>query len=387
MKKGCFYLSVLALGLMFSTTSCSDDDSNGNDSDYMKLANLDYSADNADNWGKYMVQVTNRLKKDASDLYDDWNTKYGESNQSYAELFKNPGTPGNSFGSYSECVQQLVEGCWDIANEVGTAKIGDPYDLYVSGDTEKALFAVESWYSWHSREDYCNNIYSIRNAYYGSRDGKVAVNSLSKAIAAVDPELDKTVTTAIEDAAEKILAIPTPFRNNINSSEAFNAMRACVALGNTLTNELKPAATDLDEDILEPIIKNYVDVVVLPTYTDLKKENSDLYDAVVAFQNAPSQVTMDACSKAWLDARIPWETSEAFLFGPVADMGLDPNMDSWPLDQNGIIQVLTKGDFSGLDWNGSYDEDDANIAQVQSLRGYHTLEFLIFKDGKARSIK
>lgn len=28
------------------------------------------------------------------------------------------------------------------------------------------------------------------------------------------------------------------------------------------------------------------------------------------------------------------------LIGPVANLGLDPNMDSWPLDQNGIVQVL-----------------------------------------------
>ena len=35
-----------------------------------------------------------------------------------------------------------------------------------------SLYAVESWYSWHSRDDYTNNIYSIRNAYYGSLDGK-----------------------------------------------------------------------------------------------------------------------------------------------------------------------------------------------------------------------
>lgn len=47
-------------------------------------------------------------------------------------------------------------------------------------------------------------------------------------------------------------------------------------------------------------------------------------------------------------AREPWEKSEAFLFGPVDAMGLDPNMDSWPLDQASIIQILNSGNFNDL---------------------------------------
>ncbi len=31
------------------------------------------------------------------------------------------------------CVEQIIDGCMDIANEVGNAKIGDPYDLYQHG--------------------------------------------------------------------------------------------------------------------------------------------------------------------------------------------------------------------------------------------------------------
>ena len=38
----------------------------------------------------------------------------------------------------------------------------------------------------------------------------------------------------------------------------------------------------------DAIINQYVDAVVLPTYNDLKTKNSALYEAVVAFGNAPS---------------------------------------------------------------------------------------------------
>lgn len=303
MRKSMFFAAALALGLSFAATSCSDDEKG---SEYTQIANLDYSAENADNRGKYMVQVTQRLRKDASDLYDDWNTSYN-GGRSYATLFKNHGSEGNTFGKYSECIQQLIEGCWDIANEVGTAKIGDPYDLYVSGQQERALYAVESWYSWHSREDYRNNIYSIRNAYYGSRNGEISEKSLSKALATANPTLDTKVKAAIQKAAEKIWAIPSPSRNNIVSTEAREATRACTELADILKTELIPAATALSEAVLKPVVENYVDIVVLPTYADLKQGNSELYDAVVAFQKAPSQTTMDACAKAWLNAREPWE--------------------------------------------------------------------------------
>ena len=66
-------------------------------------------------------------------------------------------------------------------------------------------------------------------------------------------------------------------------------------------------------------------------------------------------------------------------------LGLDPNMDSWPLDQNAIVQNLNTGSFDDLDWSDG-DSDDV-IEAAQNLRGFHTLEFLLFKDGQPRRIK
>lgn len=373
------YGAALLLGLTFATTSCGDDDNSKVTPDQPQTAkDLDCTQSNVSSWGNYMRIVASLLADDASDLYEDWNTKY-ENGDSYANFFKGQDA--------LRSVEQLIDGCSDIANEVGTAKIGDPYDLYVKGDTEKALYAVESWYSWHSREDYRNNIYSIRNAYYGSRDGKISEASLSKAVAAVNADLDAKVKEAIDAAAAAIWAIPSPFRNNINSAEAQKAMEACASLDEVLTNSLKAGVQTIDKQVLKAVVANYVDVVVLPTYKDLKERNAALLETVKAFQSAPSSSNFEKCAEAWLSAREPWETSEAFLFGPVADKGLDPNMDSWPLDQDGIVQVLTSGKYDELNWDGDFDEDNDAIAKAQSLRGFHTLEYLIFKDGQARKLQ
>ena len=296
-------------------------------------------------------------------------------------------TPATDTHEALVCVEQIIDGCMDIANEVGTAKIGDPYDLYVSGKTTEALYAVESWYSWHSRDDYSNNIRSIRNAYYGSRNGRVAENSIAALVAANNASLDTEVKEAIQGAINAILAIPDPFRNHIDAPEVQTAMTACATLEETLgklKSYLQRTTAVNGDQYLQPIIETYVNDVVLPTYADLKEANESLYQAALAFQRNPSDANFAAACDAWFDAREPWETSEAFLFGPVDALGLDPNMDSWPLDQDQIVNILNSGNFNELTW--SDDDSDDDIEAVQGVRGFHTMEFLIFKDGDARKV-
>ena len=192
--------------------------------------------------------------------------------------------------------------------------------------------------------------------------------------------------SAIKNAYDKILAIPQPFRNHINSEQSLAAQEACSELSVLLKDEVKPACDKLSEAVLIPVVENYVDKVVLPTYSDLKDKVETLYDKVNALADNPTnQAFKDACD-AWISAREPWEKSEAFLFGPVADKGLDPNMDSWPLDQAAIVNILNSGDYSQMEWSGDYIEDSDAISAAQNVRGFHTLEFLLFKDGQARTV-
>ena len=59
-------------------------------------------------------------------------------------------------------------------------------------------------------------------------------------------------------------------------------------------------------------------------------------------------------------------------------------MDSWPLDQEAIVNILNSGKFDDLTWSDGDSDDD--IEAVQSVRGFHTMEFLIFKNGHARTL-
>ncbi len=392
MKKSFIYLMTALAGCVsvFLLSSCDDDSSNGSSAfDLSAIVDDTKYSENATNWGSYMVAVAQRLKADATTLYNDWNTSYNGGN-AYKDLFTNPSL--GEFTSARAAAEQIIDGCIDIANEVGTAKIGDPRSLYNAGKYEEAVYAVESWYSYHSRDDYKNNINSIRNAYFGSLDGSRSATSLSAFVSAAGTtgqELDTKVQSAISSAISAIDAIPQPFRNNIASGEVITAMEACAALNDVLTNELKPFVTNasnISEANLQTVINDYTDKVVLPTYLSLKNENETLLDLAQQFKTSPSDAAFEALAAQWIKARKYWESSEAFLFGPVADKGLDPNMDSWPLDKDQIMQILSSGDFSGLDWTGEYNEESDDIAAAQGIRGFHTLEFLIFKNGEARRI-
>ena len=391
MKKNFLIMGLLALGLGFTTTSCSDDDDD-NEITEEEAQNLDYTSENAAAWGNYAVNVAMLLSQDSQNLYDEWESDF-------AAAFRGH-TAGSGYKSANDCVQQIIEGCIDIANEVGTAKIGEPYDYWKAGQKNQALYAVESWYSWHSRDDYKNNILSIANSVLGMRlDGDpskfnyraVGTDSHSIIVASMQnanllqPSI--AVWRNICAAWTAIDNIPQPFRNNIGSTETEEAMEACAALVESLETLNGLIGENLSEEDAQAIVNQFVDEVAMPTYADLVAKNNALLTAVRALQANPSNTAFSAACAAWLAARQPWETSEAFLFGPVSELGLDPNMDSWTLDAVGIANLLESQKWSEMEWKGDYDEDDEAIEAAQSLRGFHTLEYLLFKNGQPRTVK
>lgn len=373
-------------------SSCSDDDDTHSAMSEEEAQSIDYTAGNAAAWGNYTLNVAKLLANDSKLLYDTWEG-------SFASDFKNHAS-ASGYTSALSCVQQILEGCIDIANEVGTAKIGEPVDFWTNGQTNKALYAVESWYSWHSRDDYKNNIISVANSVLGERisgapaDFSYDMSSVNtSSIIAKCMMNDKlrqasiTAWRAICTTWSAIDDIPQPFRNNIGSKEAATAIEACADLTASLEALNSLIADNMSEEDAQDIVTRFVDNVAMPTYAELVEKNQALLDAVRQFNNSPSNAAFETACAAWLDARQPWEKSEAFLFGPVSSLGLDPNMDSWPLDAIGIANLLASQNWADLEWTGDYDEENEAIESAQSLRGYHTLEFLLFKNGKPRTVK
>lgn len=124
---------------------------------------------------------------------------------------------------------------------------------------------------------------------------------------------------------------------------------------------------------------NTADNIITPTYVNLSAAASNLLAAVNNLNDGdPTEADMDAAQQAWKDARVPWESSEGFIFGPVEALGVDPAVDSWPLDTTELATFLqtnpnaTKADVKNADEN---------------LKGFHAIEFLLFGDGVADNEK
>ena len=184
----------------------------------------------------------------------------------------------------------------------------------------------------------------------------------------------------IQGAQDAIQGITQPFRNHIGSTETVAAMDACEKLQRALSEvdseeegedkvadatNLRDLVVNIDADELQLILNNYVDAVVVPTYKALREKYNTLKEAVDAFAANPTNAGFVACSKAWMEAREPWETSEAFLFGPVDEYGLDPNMDSWPLDQDAIVQIM-----KSQKWADSNGSPATTMPRLNPLRTY-----------------
>lgn len=159
------------------------------------------------------------------------------------------------------------------------------------------------------------------------------------------------------------------------------ALAVCMVFGFASCNpdESQNNGTDTWEDNDEAalVINNYVDNVVVSTYASLRDATALLLEKVEAYAENPTQANLDAACAQWKATREPWEQSEAFLFGPVADQSVDPHLDSWPLSQTAINAILG----SSLDWE---NEDGASFGA--NTLGFHTLEYLLFFNGQNRQI-
>lgn len=150
----------------------------------------------------------------------------------------NAGKGGSIYKTYQEAAEDLIQGCIDIADEVGNTKIGRP----ANGSSEEDKNYIESPYSLNSIVDFVDNIVSIRNAYQGSNVGDA---SISDYIKVVNPALDTKVKNQIQTSIEAIQAIPEPFAKSALGAEAD---RAVTVVGTDLVDVLEEVMTELSKN-------------------------------------------------------------------------------------------------------------------------------------------
>lgn len=128
---------------------------------------------------------------------------------SFGNNLKQAGTTQSTFPTLKAAIAQVLsddEGsCVGIANEVGTAKIANPF-------ANADIAYVESPYSYNSITDFQDNIRSIRNVWLGSTNGSTASYSFSTFFSNVGKTtFDKEVVNVINAAIDDIAKMPAPF--------------------------------------------------------------------------------------------------------------------------------------------------------------------------------
>ena len=146
------------------------------------------------------------------------------------------------------------------------------------------------------------------------------------------------------------------------------------------------------EQAMQAITGQYVEGVVYPIYKSLASQTSTLFDQLVEAKaklraGSLTQGDIDRICTTFIAARSAWESSESFLYGAATDFGIDPHIDTWPLDRTALAKALSSSeiieDLDDLD-DGGIDNARALVGEQQL--GFHGIEFIIFRDGKNRTL-
>lgn len=134
--------------------------------------------------------------------------------------------------------------------------------------------------------------------------------------------------------------------------------------------------TTISEDYTAQI-NNVANNVILKTYEELAIKGNLLKAATDVLQANQTEANLTAAKNAWVAARSPWEQSEGFLFGPVDQEGIDPSIDSWPVNVIDLNNVLSSGNALTIEFLKQ---------QEGTLKGFHTIEFLLWGENGNKKI-
>ena len=129
------------------------------------------------------------------------------------------------------------------------------------------------------------------------------------------------------------------------------------------------APTDKNLELYKAVLSNIGTNVITETLKDFSLKTAALKlasDNLVIGNNA----SLTALKNAWLEARVPWEKSESFAFGPVLTDGtigvIDVAVDSWPVNTTSINAILLSTNTINT----------ALLNTNNEARGFHTIEYL-----------
>ena len=132
-------------------------------------------------------------------------------------------------------------------------------------------------------------------------------------------------------------------------------------------NDADTEQTDTSAELYSNVLADVSLDVITSTYSDLYTNSVSLH-ALAQNLTVGDEDGLEAVKDAWQNTRAPWEKTEGFLYGPVDTEGIDPAIDSWPVDVNAINNIL----------NSDGDINSSLLESNNEARGFHTIEYFVW---------
>ena len=145
------------------------------------------------------------------------------------------------------------------------------------------------------------------------------------------------------------------------------ALGLAVFFANCSDNNNDPITYEPNTALYTSVLTDLSRDIITETYKSLNTNAITLKAAADAF-TIGNEAQLATLKTTWQATRAPWEQSEGFLYGPVDTGGIDPAMDTWPVDVNAMNNILSSGDAITAE----------TLEANNETRGFHLIEYLVW---------
>lgn len=124
------------------------------------------------------------------------------------------------------------------------------------------------------------------------------------------------------------------------------------------------------------MLTEVADKAIIPSYAGMQEASEQLVAAIDACTQSPSEATLQAARKAWIDAADAWQYAQLFTFGPADGVTgtLSENINTFPTSISKIESAIAARDTTLL----NFDRD---------ARGLPALDYILFNGNAASAVE
>lgn len=114
-----------------------------------------------------------------------------------------------------------------------------------------------------------------------------------------------------------------------------------------------------------PMLANWADNIIIPSYESFSAELQALVDAYNSFKADANESNLLALRSAWEEAYLSWQWVSMFEIGPAEQVGFRLNMNTYPTDVDLVEDHVVSGTY------------DLSLSSNRDTKGFPALDYLI----------